>query len=73
MSHRPSVFPLYINVLSKQVILMCLLGGFYTDFNIMWDLVFSLQIHCLETKYIEVKRFVLHEMSLNSCSFQLVF
>lgn len=39
--------------------------GFYTYFNIKWDLVFSLQVHYLETKYVEVKISVLHETCLS--------
>lgn len=39
--------------------------AFYTDFNIEWDLIFFIASSLLETKYIEVKIFVLHKMCVS--------
>lgn len=50
---RSSIFPLYINVLSKQTkkgIYMCILGGFILILILSGIRYISLQVHCLETK-----------------------
>lgn len=72
VSHRSSIFPLYINVLPKQTkrnfnVHIC---GFYTNFTIKWDF-----FHCNFTvwKPNTLKILVFHKMSLKSCSFHLVF